>query len=132
MGSRTPSFKRSDIPLADRLLMQKYKTIAEHREDAARIAQLIACVALNDTEGLGYIRLNRFAKRCQELSEEYYHSGDPEVQEEHLYTRLRQLGFIVENGHIYAIEDENGKAVTKKQYLKANFPEGKEEKGKGK
>ena len=40
-------FEASDIPLKDRLLMRKYESIAEHRNDAARIAMKIACVALN-------------------------------------------------------------------------------------
>ena len=29
---------RSDIPYADRLLMEKYNTVREHRNDAARTA----------------------------------------------------------------------------------------------
>ena len=37
---------------------------------------------LNDTEGLGYLRLSRFAKHQHELTEEYY--SDPEYMEEKL------------------------------------------------
>lgn len=94
---------RSDIPYADRLLMQKRQNIADHRNDAAMIALQVACVALNDTEGLGYVRLSRFAKHLQELIAEYY--ADPDVGDAHLKTRLEQLGFIVKDGHMYCVED---------------------------
>lgn len=49
-----PKFQRSDIPLKDRLLMNKFSTVAEHRDHAALTAMKIATVALNDTEGMGY------------------------------------------------------------------------------
>ena len=103
---------RSDIPLADRLLMQKYQDIADHRNDAARIAMMIACVALNDTEGLGYLRLSRFAKRQADLIAEYY--ADPEVGSVHLQNRLRELGFIVKDGRMYAVENQDGEVVPTK------------------
>ena len=41
-------FQRSDIPYKDRLLMQKHQSIAAHRDEAARVALQVACVALND------------------------------------------------------------------------------------
>lgn len=104
---------RSDIPYKDRLMMDKYATIAAQRDDAARTAMKIATVALNDTEGLGYQRLCRFAKRQQQLTEEYY--SDPEYQEAKLNLRLMQLGFLVENGHIYGAVDDNGNTVPTKE-----------------
>lgn len=104
---------RSDVPYAARLQMQKYQQIADHRNEAAMIALQVACVALNDTEGLGYQRLSRFARRLQELIREYYE--DPVVGSVHLKTRLEQLGFIVENGHMFAVENaETGEIVQKK------------------
>ena len=105
-------FQRSDIPYKDRLLMQKHQQIADHRNEAARIALQVACVALNDTEGLGYQRLSRFAKRLQELIAEYYE--DTDVGDAHLKTRLEQLGFLVKDGHMFAVEDSTGKVVPTK------------------
>lgn len=102
-------FQRSDIPYADRLLMQKHQMIAEHRNEAARIALQVACVALNDTEGLGYTRLSRFAKRLHELIQEYYE--DPEVGDAHLMKRLEQLGFLIKDGKMLSAIDENGEPV---------------------
>lgn len=101
---RKTVMNRSDIPYAQRMLMQKHQTVADHRNEAAMIALQIGCVALNDTEGLGYQRLSRFAKHMQELVREYYE--DPEVGAAHLKARLEQLGFMVdENGHMYCVED---------------------------
>ena len=38
-------FGRTDIPYKDRLLMDKMRSIADHRDDAARIALKVATVA---------------------------------------------------------------------------------------
>lgn len=107
-------FQRSDIPYKDRLLMQRHDNIRDHRDEAARVAMQLACVALNDTEGLGCKRLAKFAHRVMELIQEYY--SDPEVGEAHLHQRLRQLGFIVRDGHMIALEGPDG-AVNATKYL---------------
>lgn len=107
-------FGRSDIPYKDRLLMDKYSRIRDHRNDAARVVLKVACVALNDTEGLGYQRLSRFAKRLRELVQEYY--ADPDVQEVHLNERLEQMGFIIDpNGVMFCVENsQTGEVMPKK------------------
>lgn len=113
MKRQKQKFQRSDIPYAERLLMQKRQNIADHRNEAASIALRVACVALNDTEGLGYQRLTRFAKRLQELIAEYYE--DPEVGEAHLNTRLEQMGFLIRDGHMFAVENaQTGQTVPAK------------------
>lgn len=113
MAKKTkPKFQRSDIPLKDRLLINKFSTVAEHRDHAALTAMKIATVALNDTEGMGYMRLARFAKHQQALTEEYY--SDPEYMEEKLNQRLEQLGFKVVNGRLFgAVDDEENTVPTK-------------------
>lgn len=120
---RKPVFRRSDIPMKDRLLMNKFATVAEHRDHAALTAMKIATVALNNTEGMGYFRLARFAREQQKLTEEYY--TDPEYQEEKLNQRLTQLGFKVVNGRLYGAVDENGNAVSTKEL---EVPDGRESK----
>lgn len=115
---RRQKFQRSDIPYKDRLLMQKYHDVAQHRDEAAKIALQVACVALNDTEGLGYTRLSRFAKRLQQLISEYY--DDPEVGEVHLKTRLEQLGFLVKDGRMYCVEDASGEIFPVKNLQEGN------------
>ena len=110
---KTPISARSDIPFLQRKQMEKYATIKGHRDEAAMIAMQVACVALNDTEGLGYQRLSRFARRLKVLIDEYY--ADPEVGAAHLKTRLEQLDFIVKDGRMYAAENaETGEVVPTK------------------
>lgn len=99
----------TDIPLAQRMLINKYATVAAHRNEAAAVALQVACVALNDTEGLGYQRLSRFARRLKVLIDEYYE--DEIVGAAHLKTRLEQLGFIVKDGKMFAAEDAEGTVV---------------------
>jgi hypothetical protein len=106
-------FQNSDIPYKDRLLMNKYRDVAKHRDEAARIALQVACVALNDTEGLGYTRLSRFAKRLQVLISEYYE--DPEVGDVHLEQRLAQLGFLIKDGRMYCVENAAGEIFPTKK-----------------
>lgn len=101
--------QRSDIPYALRLQMQKVNQVIDHRDDAARVALKVALVALNDTEGLGYIRLSRFAKRLQELISLFYE--DREVQEVHLDERLKAMGFDIRDGRVFATEDLEGNIV---------------------
>ena len=110
---RNHSPVRSDIPYVQRKQMEKYATIAAHRDEAAAIALQVACVALNDTEGLGYLRLSRFARQLKLLIDEYYQ--DPEIGAAHLKTRLEQLGFIVKDGRMFAAENsETGDIVSTK------------------
>ena len=103
---------RSDIPYKDRLLMNKFTNVAQHRDHAALTAMKIATVALNDTEGMGYLRLARFAKRQQVLTEEYY--TDPDYMEAKLNQRLEQLGFKVVDGRLFGAVDEQGNTVPTK------------------
>lgn len=107
--AKKAKFQRSDIPYKDRLLMNKFTSIAQHRDHAALTAMKIATVALNNTEKMGYIRLARFAKEQQRLTEEYY--TDPEYQEEKLNQRLEQMGFRVVDGRLLGAVDKDGNTV---------------------
>lgn len=100
---------RSDIPYRDRLLMDRCRTIADHRDDSAITTLKVACVALNDTEGLGFERILRFAQRFQILIEQYY--ANPEQEGVHLDERLRKIGFLVQDGRVLVARDENGRAM---------------------
>ena len=109
---------RSDIPYKDRLLMAKFTNVAQHRDHAALTAMKIATVALNDTEGMGYLRLARFAKRQQALTEEYY--SDPEYMEAKLNQRLEQLGFRIVDGRLFGALDDQGNIVPTKMLEDVN------------
>lgn len=108
--NKSKGIQHSDIPYKDRLMVNQFANIAQHRDHSALVANKVGMVALNDTEGLGYLRLSRFAKRYHFLNEEYYQ--DPEYQEAKLDQRLRQLGFLVEDGRVYCAEDEEDNIVS--------------------
>lgn len=116
---RKRTYERSDIPYKDRLLMNQYTSVADHRDHAARTALKIATVSLNDIERMGYIRLSRFARRQQDLTEVYY--TDPVYQEAKLDERLEQIGFDVVNGRIFGATDEDGNPVQTKKWRPAKL-----------
>lgn len=107
--SKKKNSVRSDVPYVVRMQAQKYAEIKHHRDEAARIALQLACIALNDTEGLGIVRISRFAKKLHALIDEYYE--DTEVGEVHVQQRLRSMGFVMENGRMFALEDHDGNIV---------------------
>jgi hypothetical protein len=101
--------QRSDIPYKDRLMVNRYANIAQHRDHSAVVANKIGMVALNDLKGMGYIQLTRWGLLYNSLNEEFY--SDPEYQEAKLDERIRKMGFVVENGKVIVAEDENGEIV---------------------
>ena len=108
--TKSKGVQRSDIPYKDRLMVNQFANIAQHRDHSALVANKVGMVALNDTEGLGYLRLSRFAKRYHFLNEEYY--KDPEYQEAKLDERLKKLGFLVEEGRVFCAEDDEDNIVS--------------------
>lgn len=108
--TKSKGVQRSDIPYKDRLMVNRYANIAQHRDHSALVANKVGMVALNDSEGLGYLRLSRFAKRYHFLNEEYY--KDPEYQEAKLDERLKKLGFLVEDGRVFCAEDDEDNIVS--------------------
>ena len=108
--TKAKGMQRSDIPYKDRLMVNRYANIAAHRDHSALVANKVGMVALNDTEGLGYLRLSRFANRYHFLNEEYY--KDPEYQEAKLDERLKKLGFLVEEGRVFCAEDDEDNIVS--------------------
>lgn len=106
------TMNRSDIPYAERLRINRLEHIATHRDDAHLVELKIALVSLNETEGLGYVRLSRFARRQQENRDKFYQ--DPEYERVKLDQAVRQLGFVVEDGRLVCAVDEDGKIVPTK------------------
>lgn len=107
--NKSGSIQRSDIPYKDRLMVNQFANIAAHRDHSALVANKLRMIAENDEEGLGYLRLSRIAKRYHNISEEYY--TDPEYYEAKADQRLRQMGFLVEDGRVFCAEDDEDKIV---------------------
>ena len=112
MAKKSKNKQRSDIPYVERLRINKLTGIAAHRDDAHLTELKIALVSLNETEGLGYVRLSRFAARQQENRDKFY--KDPEYESVKLDQAVRQLGFIVEDGRLICAVDDTGKIVPTK------------------
>lgn len=96
----------SQLPYAQQLQVQKLAQINYERQDAALTVCKLACVALNDTEGLGYMRLCRFATHLEELCKEYY--ADREQMEDQLNRRLEQIGFEAKEGRLRCFKNDQG------------------------
>lgn len=107
--TKAKGMQRSDIPYKDRLMVNQFANIAQHRDHSAVVANKIGMVALNDLKGMGYIQLTRWGKLYHCLNEEFY--SDPEYQEAKLDERIRKMGFVVEDGKVIIAEDENGEIV---------------------
>lgn len=114
---KTAHMQQSDIPYAERLRMNKLANIAAHRDAAHLIELKLSLVSLNESEGLGYVRLSRFAKIQQRNREKYYE--DPDYENEKLDQAVRQLGFIVEDGRLVCAVDDDGKIVPTKTLQEA-------------
>lgn len=108
--TKTKGVQRSDIPYKDRLMVNNFATIAQHRDHSALVANKIRMIAENDEEGLGYLRLSRISKRYHFLNEEFYQ--DPEYQEAKVDERLRHIGFLVEDGRVFCAEDDEDNIVS--------------------
>ena len=101
--------ERSDVPYAKRLKQERLAAAVAHRDDAHLVELKLALVSLNETEGLGYVRLSRFAQRQQINRDKFY--DDPDYEREKLDEAVRQLGFIVEEGRLVCAVNEDGKIV---------------------
>lgn len=94
------------LPYAVELQQRKLADMQAAAEKSDQTALKLACVALNDTEKLGFYRLSRFAAHLMELVDEYY--DDPELGECQLNRRLEQMGFVIgETGGVQAYADGN-------------------------
>ena len=94
--------QRSDVPYSHRMLHERDINITYHRDDAARAVLMLAMVALNDTEGMGYKRLLRFANHLMPMVHEYY--SDRERMHVHVKRRLESIGFVVRGNEIFPKE----------------------------
>ena len=98
--------KQSQVDYHTRIQIEKAATIAVEREAAAKQALKIACVALNESEGLGFTRLCRFALTMQGIISDL--NADPERTMYHIDNRLRKMGFPIDGVSISAPQGEDG------------------------
>jgi hypothetical protein len=94
---------RSDIPLAQRLQIQRQAEIVSIRNQAAKVAMYCRAVALHDVEGIGYKRLVRFTLRFKENIDYFYE--DVEVCMAHATQRLAQMGRPI-SGALFTVDPD--------------------------
>lgn len=77
-------------------------------QDAAMVAMLVGIVSCNDVLGLGADRLSRVTEATSRILMEYGHNAEAAAKYEE---QLRSIGFVIVNGHVFKLEDADGKAV---------------------
>ena len=97
----------------------RQQEVHDNALQATQVALTVGAIAMNDEFGFGESRQLRISKRMTELSERYAREG-----EGFLVEKMRQIGFVVIDGRALAFADEEGNAITAKQYLKLHGESG--------
>ena len=94
---------------------RKQQEVHDNALQAVQVALTVGAIAMNDEFGFGESRQLRISQRVTELTERYAREG-----EGFLVEKMGQMGFVVIDGRALAFSDEEGNAITAKQYLKLN------------
>lgn len=92
---------QSNIPYAQRLMMQQHSDIVASRNQSSKITMFCMSIAMHELEGIGYKRLVKFSLHFKEIVDEFYE--DPEVGMAHAQIRMEQMGMPI-SGEFYAVE----------------------------
>lgn len=90
---------------------KKEQEIQTNRLHAAQVALICGAIAMNDEFGFGQERQERISIRAQELSDEYSKKGAKP-----LLDKMQKIGFFILDGEAIAFTDDNGEAITYKQW----------------
>lgn len=93
-------------------LSKKEQEIQDHRLQAVQIALICSAIAMNDVFGFGQERQFRVSQRAEELTDEYNKKG-----EQFLLEKMEKIGFVIDDGEVIAFSDDDGNAITPKQWL---------------
>ena len=94
-------------------LTRKEQEIHDHSLQAVQIALICSAISMNDVFGFGQERQYRISKRADELSDEYNKKG-----EKFLLEKMEKIGFQIIDGEVMAYADDDGNAITPKQWRK--------------
>lgn len=97
-------------------LTKKEQAIHDHSLQAVQIALICNAIAMNDVFGFGKESQYQIAKRADELSEEYNKKG-----EQFLLEKMEKIGFLILDGEVMAFSDDDGNAITPKQWKEQNI-----------
>lgn len=96
-------------------LTQKKQEIHDHSMQAVQIALICGAIAKNDVFGFGKEKQFRISQRADELTDEYSKKG-----EKFLLEKMEKIGFVVMDGDVCAFSDDDGNAITYKQWREQN------------
>ena len=96
-------------------LSKKEQNIHDHSMQAVQIALICNAIAMNDVFGFGKETQYKIAQRADELSEEYNQKG-----EQFLLEKMEKIGFVILDGEVIAFSDDDGNAITHKQWREQN------------
>lgn len=96
-------------------LTVKEQEIHDHSMQAVQIALICSAIAMNDVFGFGKESQYLIAKRAEELTEEYNQKG-----EKFLLDKMEKIGFVILDGEVIAFADDDGNAITHKQWREQN------------
>ena len=97
-------------------LTRKQQEIHDHSMQAVQIALICTAIAMNDVFGFGKESQYQIAQRADELTEEYNKKG-----EQFLLEKMEKIGFVILDGEVIAFSDDDGNAITPKQWKEQNI-----------
>lgn len=96
-------------------LTKKEQEIHDHSMQAVQIALICSAIAMNDVFGFGKERQYRISQRAEELTDEYNKKG-----EKFLLEKMEKIGFVIVDNEVIAFADDDGNAITPKQWREQN------------
>lgn len=96
-------------------LTKKEQEIHDHSLQAVQIALICNAIAMNDVFGFGKESQYQIAQRAEELTEEYNEKG-----EKFLLDKMEKIGFVILDGEVICFSDDDGNAITHKQWREQN------------
>lgn len=100
-------------------LSKKEQHIHDHSMQAVQIAHICTAISMNDVFGFGKESQYQIAQRAEELTEEYNKKG-----EKFLLEKMEKIGFVIHDCEVIAFSDDDGNAITPKQWLKMEQRQG--------
>ena len=97
-------------------LSKKAQEIQDHRSQAVQIALICSAITMNDVFGFGQERQLRITQKADELMAEYQKKG-----EKFLLDEMEKIGFVILDGEVIAFADDDGNAITPKQWKEQNL-----------
>lgn len=92
-------------------LTKRKQEVHDHSLQAIQIALTVGAVAMNDEFGFGQEKQIKISERVTELTDRYRKEGM-----KFLLEKMEKIGFLIVNGRAMAYIDDEGNAITQKQW----------------